>query len=372
VLQGATTLPEFFEKAKEYEQIAGIGESSNFAMAAEESPNSDSEKMIEEAYKMVAGLQNTDEIRNSQNKADNVNSKTISLGDRTVQIWDLKRKIDALQEMVEKFRDQRDQENSQVNRTTQRSTNYKRQRNQVRNSNDNYNQQIINQRYVNQQPYITDNNHNNHVYDKVNDREHSIDCNQQNGQDHRQEIWSGDQQQPGFTGVIENNRGTRPVNLANETEHRRQHEQGTHRLPSRTQLSPNNREFMPAHWHNTPMVPYPGPNRTASGPNRIPQASNRAFSNIATTHINGNGTSTQDQILNFDSRNCSSRHQGINPASNRAPHTTINRGEPKSKWENMEWRERHETQKWIIDHAKPGSKLLIGDSIVEYLFREKG
>ena len=49
VLQGAITLTEFFEKAKEFEQIAGLGKSPSCTMAMEENPKSEREKMIEEA-----------------------------------------------------------------------------------------------------------------------------------------------------------------------------------------------------------------------------------------------------------------------------------------------------------------------------------
>ena len=109
-IQGANTLQEYLKAAQEFEKVTQISDC-------------------------------------------NVDSKTATSGE--VQNSDLKRKIDALQEIVEKFRDQRDQENShtnhderqsdrgnknhyKVNRTTQRSTSYKRQRNQVRNSNYNY------------------------------------------------------------------------------------------------------------------------------------------------------------------------------------------------------------------------------------------
>ena len=70
-IQGANTLQEYLTAAQEFEKVTQIGDS-------------------------------------------NVDSKTTTSGERVVQNSDLKRKIDALHEMVKKFRDQRDQ-NSHTN-----------------------------------------------------------------------------------------------------------------------------------------------------------------------------------------------------------------------------------------------------------------
>ena len=94
----------------------------------------------------------------------------------------------------------------------------------------------------------------------------NFEPNQQNGPD-PQQTWSGDQQQPNFTGVVGDSRETRPVNLTNEAEYRRLQEQGTRRPPNGTQLNPNSREFRPVHRQSaTPL----GPNRTPQGSNRMP------------------------------------------------------------------------------------------------------
>ena len=73
MLQGATTLSEFLEKAREYEKIADIGkfEEKNIAMAADEIQKPDQDPRLDQLCEILANLKISGSERNSGQNGQN-------------------------------------------------------------------------------------------------------------------------------------------------------------------------------------------------------------------------------------------------------------------------------------------------------------